>query len=172
LDESNSLFAPKNPLSYLVYVHTHSPLTIAKVIGIPTYSKPSVYPVAFQDGSIAEYTDELLSMTPTSQSSVTSLLLSWVKGGCNTTLFLSDMPKPCHGALRFTADKKWLFQPDKTLEDHHGILLPDLEANSQTLLDTGKLFCGHTKFKYVFDTENQISLQTSVLCHVSAHGLQ
>ncbi len=172
LDESNSLFAPKYPLDSSVHVHTHSPPTIAKLIGIPTYSKPSVYTVAFRDGSIAEYTDELLSMVSTSQSSVISLLPNWVKGGCNATLFLSDIPKPRHGTLHFTDDKKWLFPPGKTLEDHHGILSPDLEANFQTLSDTGQLFHGHTKFKNVFDTRNQISLQTSVLHHGSAHGLQ
>jgi len=106
LDESNSLFAPKYPLDSSVHVHTHSPPTIAKLIGIPTYSKPSVYTVAFRDGSIAEYTDDLLSMVPTSQSPVTSLLPNWVKGGCNATFFLSDMPKPRHGTLHFTDDKK------------------------------------------------------------------
>jgi hypothetical protein len=52
-----------------------------------------------------------------------------------------------------------------------GILLPDLSANNQHLLDTGQLFHGHTKFHRVFQTRNQVQLRDFVLRHVSAHGL-
>jgi len=164
LDESNSLFAPKYPSESSVFIHTHSPPTMAKVIGIPTYSNPNVYTVTFRDGSIAKYTDDdLLSLVPPSHTSVPSLLPHWVKGGCNATIFLSTMPKPRHGILHLSTDSQWIFQPGKTVGDHDGILLPDLEANCQQLLETGQLFRGHAKFKHVFDTRNQISLQTSVL---------
>jgi len=61
LDESTNIFAPKFLLDSPVYVHTHSPPSVAKVIGIPTYNTPNVYTVSFKDGSIAEYTDDLLS---------------------------------------------------------------------------------------------------------------
>jgi hypothetical protein len=37
---------------------------VAKVVGIPTYNTPNIYTVAFKDGSISEYTDDLLSATP------------------------------------------------------------------------------------------------------------
>jgi hypothetical protein len=50
LDETNSIFAPKFPLESQVLVHTHSPPHIAKVIGLPTYDRPDVYTVVFNDG--------------------------------------------------------------------------------------------------------------------------
>jgi hypothetical protein len=40
-----------------VFVHTHSPPHVAKVIGIPSYARPDIYTVVFKDGSIAEYSD-------------------------------------------------------------------------------------------------------------------
>ncbi len=52
-----------------------------------------------------------------------------------------------------------------------GIILPDLSAQIQHLIDTGQLFKGHTKFKRVYSTRNQVQLREGVLCHVSAHGL-
>jgi hypothetical protein len=52
-----------------------------------------------------------------------------------------------------------------------GILLHDLSANFQQLLDTGQLFKGHTKFCLVYNTRAQVQLKDSVLRHVSAHGL-
>jgi hypothetical protein len=64
LDESSSVFSPTYALDSSVYVHTHSPPSVAKVVGIPTYNTPNIYTVAFKDGSISEYTDDLLSATP------------------------------------------------------------------------------------------------------------
>jgi hypothetical protein len=78
------------------------------------------------------------------------------------------MSKPRHGTLRFVSDK-WYFFPGKSTE---GILLPDLQANCQSLIDSGQLFRGHTKFKNVYDARSQLSLCASVLRHVSAHGLK
>jgi hypothetical protein len=62
----------------------------------------------------------------------------------------------------------WYFYRGKSKE---GILLPDLSANCQMLLDTGQLFRGHAKFKTVYDTRTQLGLRDCVLHHVSAHGL-
>jgi hypothetical protein len=53
LDESTSVFAPKFALDSSVLVHTHSPPHVAKIIGIPSYDRPDIYTVAFNDGSIA-----------------------------------------------------------------------------------------------------------------------
>jgi hypothetical protein len=39
-------------------------------------------------------------------------------------------------------------------------------------LNSCQIFCGHAKFKTVYDTRNQISLKNCVLHHVSAHGLK
>jgi hypothetical protein len=64
IDESSSVFSPTYALDSSVYVHTHSPPSVAKVVGIPTYNTPNIYTVAFKDGSISEYTDDLLSATP------------------------------------------------------------------------------------------------------------
>jgi hypothetical protein len=61
LDESTSVIAPKFEMDTSVYVHTHSPPSTARIIGIPTYDTPSIYTVAFKDGSISEYTADLLS---------------------------------------------------------------------------------------------------------------
>jgi len=169
LDESTSIFAPKYNMDSSVYVHTHSPPSIAKVIGIPTYQTPDIYTVVFKDGSISEYTENLLSAAPSNHcTSKPSLLPFWVKGGANATLFKHDMAKPRIGTLQQDSRGNWHFYTGKST---HGILLPDLSANIQSLLDTGQLFRGHTKFKTVYDTRTQLGLRDCVLRHVSAHGL-
>jgi len=169
LDETTYIHAPKFLLNSQVYVHTHSPPSVAKVIGIPTYDTPNIYTVCYKDGSIAEYLDDQLSAVNSTVSTKPTLLPNWIKGGCNATLFLADMPKPRHGKLQQSSDNCWHFFPGKGISD--SIPLRDLEANCQTLLDSGQLFRGHTKFRNVYDTRNQVSLQQCVLRHVSAHGL-
>jgi hypothetical protein len=103
------------------------------VIGIPTYKTPNVYTVTFKDGSIAEYTDDLFTADNSSISTEKSLLPHWIKGGTNATLFLHDMPKPCHGTLQCTSNNCWIFYPRKQnprkQTDTNGILLKDLAAN-------------------------------------------
>jgi len=169
LDESTSVFAPKFNIDSKVYVHSHSPPPIATVIGIPTYNTPDVYTVTFKDGSISEYTSDMLSLAPSSPiTSTTTILPTWIKGGATATLFLNSMPAPQHGTLSQDEDGSWLFFPGKSTS---GIILPDLSASCQSLMDTGQLFRGHTKFRNVYDARNQISLRTTVLRHVSAHGL-
>ena len=64
--------------------------------------------------------------------------------------------------------KNWYFFAGKSTD---GTLLPDFVANVQSLLDTGQLFRGHTKFKTVYDTRTQLGLRDCVLRHVSAHAL-
>lgn len=49
--------------------------------------------------------------------------------------------------------------------------MPNFIADCQTLLDTGQLFQGHTKFRRVYQTRNQVQLRDNVLHHVTAHGL-
>jgi len=172
LDESTSIFAPKFSLDSSVLVHTHSPPSTATIIGLPTYDRPDVYTVAFRDGSIAEYTEEILTSTPSSPSPTPSSFLSkWIVPGTNATLFLHNMASPKHGTLQLQLDGQWIFYPGKKL-DRDGIPLVNLEANCQELLDTGQLFKGHSKFKNVYASRSQLSLRDSVLRHVSAHGLQ
>jgi len=168
LDESTTIFAPKFHLDALVHVNTHSPPPTATIVGIPTYSNPDVYTVLFKDGSISEYTSDMLSLTSTPSTKSTNLLPTWIKGGANATLFLDDMVKPRHGILKVDDDNQWFFYPGKS---NTGIHLPDLAANCSTLLETAQLFKGHTKFRNVFDARNQRCLRTAVLRHVSAHGL-
>ena len=103
-------------------VHTHSPPSIAKVIGIPTYQNPNVYTVAFQDGSVSKYTKDLLSKAPDCMTSVLSLLSAWIMGGAKATLFLEKMSKPRHCTLQLVSNE-WHFYPGKSQD---GILLPDL----------------------------------------------
>jgi hypothetical protein len=94
LDESTSIFAPKFALDSTVLVHTHSPPHKAKVIGIPSYNRPDIYTVVFQDGSISEYSDanNILEACPTSNIiSPCSTLPTWIQDGANATLFLSDI---------------------------------------------------------------------------------
>ncbi len=167
LDETNSIFAPKFNIDSSVLVHTHSPPSTAKIIGIPSYQAPNIYTVAFRDGSVAEYTEDLLSLAP-DHMIVSTILPSWIKGGANATLFLESMPKPKHGVLQQQSGD-WLFFPGKSLD---GIVLEDFQANCQSLLDTGQLFKGHAKFKNVYDTRNHVSLRDCVLRHISAHGLK
>ena len=100
LDESTSIFVPKYNIDSSVYVNMHSPPSIATVIGIPSYSAPDLYTVAFKDGSISLYTEDMLSaVNNTSSTLSSSLLLYWVVEGANATLFLSSMSKPHHGTL-------------------------------------------------------------------------
>jgi hypothetical protein len=79
------------------------------------------------------------------------------------------MSKLCHGKLHLSDSGDWYFYPGRSTE---GMLLPDLSAYFQSLVDTGQLFKGHSKFKNVYDTRSQLGLEDCVLCHVSAHGLQ
>jgi hypothetical protein len=132
LDESTSIFAPKFPLESQVLVHTHSPPHTAKIVGLPTYDRPDVYTVVFNDGTIAEYADSNNILEPVpilSKDSTCHLLPDWIKGGVNATLFLFEMSKPRHGKLQIDTHGNWCFNPGTSLDKTKGILLPDLLAN-------------------------------------------
>jgi len=171
LDESTTIFEPKFALESPVDVHTHSPPSRGTIIGIPTYNTPDLYTVVCPDGSLAEYTSDLLSRaSPSPVSSSQSFLPKWIKGGAKATLFLENMSKPRHGTLNLSSrDSSCYFFPGKSTE---GVILHDLEANCQGLLDLGQLFRGHAKFKNLYNARTQVSLQNCVLRHVSAHGLR
>jgi hypothetical protein len=160
LDETNSIFSPKFAIDSMVYVHTHLPPPKAKIIGLPTYDSPNVYTVAFKDGSLSEYSEDMLSIASLCPQPLSSSLLpKWIQGGANATLFLHHMSKPRHGTLGLS-DHNWYFYPGKSKE---GILLSDLSANCQQLMDTAQLFRGHTKFKHVYDARAQLRLKDCVL---------
>jgi hypothetical protein len=174
LDESTSIFTPRFQLDSEVFVNTHSPPHVAKIIGIPSYTHPDLYTVLFPDGSIAEYSDKdnILEATPVKTlDSNPQLLPHWVTDGANATLFLDQMSKPRHGKLRLDSSANWVFTPGNSMDISQGILLDDLVANCQRLLDTGQLFKGHTKFRRVYNVRTQIQLRDAVLRHVSAHDL-
>ncbi len=81
MDESTSVFSLSFPLDSSVLVHTHSPPSLATIVGFPTYDSPQVYTVAFKDVSVCEYTEDLLTMAPPISSSTgSSLLPTWIKG--------------------------------------------------------------------------------------------
>jgi len=122
---------------------------LAKVIGIPTYDRPDVYTVLFADGSIADYSDSnnILELAPIQQSAVhLHLLPLWIKDGANVTIFLNNMSKPRHGKFRIDSNDRWVFTPGNSTDLSQGTCLEDLSANFQSLLDTGQLFKGHSKF--------------------------
>ncbi len=175
LDEGTTVFAPKYPLESKVFVHTHSPPHLATVVGLPTYDRPAVYTVSFADGSLAEYSgdDNILELAPmvSDPSSSIPLLPFWIQGGANTTLFLQNMSKPRHGKLFQNDAQEWIFCPGTSTDLSKGVLLPNLSATCQNLIDTGQLFRGHTKFRRVYQTRNQVQLRDTVLRHVTAHGL-
>jgi hypothetical protein len=77
LDETNTIYSPKFKLDEQVLVHSHSPPHLATIIGLPTYHKPEIYTVKFQDGSVAEYStsEDILELAPASVSSTSSPLL-------------------------------------------------------------------------------------------------
>jgi len=79
------------------------------------------------------------------------------------------MPKPRHGTLQLDSNNVWVFYLGKSKD---GIIVPDLAAHCQELLDSGQFFRGHAKFQNVYHARNQASLTACVLRHVSAHGLQ
>jgi len=89
----------------------------------------------------------------------------------NATLFLTDMSKPHHGKLHCADDGHWFFSPGISADLNKRISLLDFEANCHTLLDSAQLFRGHSKLQCVYQAWNQVQLCTSVLRHVSAHGL-
>jgi hypothetical protein len=176
LDESTTVFEPKFPLESKVLVHTHSPPHLATVVGVPSYSRPDVYTVSFADGSLAEYTTKEnileLALVSATNSSPVSILPFWIQGVVNATLFLHNMSKPRHGKLfQNPSDNEWVFCPGTTTDITKGTTLSNLSATCQNLLDTGQLFRGHTKFRRVYQTRNQVQLRDSVLRHVTAHGL-
>ena len=81
LDEAMSVFAPKFTLESSVYVCPHSPPSVATTVGIPTYDNHHIYTVAFKDGLISEYTNDILSLVPeTTSSSINTPLPYWAKG--------------------------------------------------------------------------------------------
>jgi len=175
LDETNIIYSPKFPLDSEVFIHTHSPPHRATIIGVPTYTNPDIYTVKYQDGTIAEYSSssEVLEAIPSSSPiQVTIILPDWVKGGATTTLFLSNMTKTRHGHLYPDSNGSWLFCPGNKFDLSKSISLPDLDANIQSLLDTGQIFRGHTKFCRVYQVQHQAQLKDCVLRHVSAHALQ
>jgi hypothetical protein len=111
----------------------------------------------------------MLSLAPSPPSvPPTTILPTWIKGGANSTLFLDAMTKSRHDTLNQDEEGNWLICPGKSTS---GLTLPDLTANCQSLKDTGQLFRGHAKFRNVYDACNQLSLCTTVLRHLSAHGL-
>jgi hypothetical protein len=174
LDETTTIYSPKFKLDEQVLVHSHSPPHLATIIGLPTYHKPEIYTVKFQDGSVAEYStsEDMLELAPASVPSISSPLLpSWIKGGCTATLFLVDMPQPRHGRLYEESNGQWLFCLGNKFTLSKAISLPDLAADCQHLLDTGQLFKGHTKFNRVYQARHQFHLKDCVLRHISAHGL-
>ncbi len=174
LDETTAIYAPTFPLDSQVLVHSHAPPHKATIIGTPSYSRPDIYTVKFHDNSIAEYSlsDNILETLPLSSSIPSmSLLPDWVKGGSTATLFLTEMSKPKHGRLYMHDDNQWYFCFGNTSDITKGVLLSDLPANCQRLLDSGQLFRGHTKFSRVYKVRHQAQLHNSVLRHVSAHGL-
>lgn len=149
LDESTTVFAPKFSLDSHVLVHTHSPPHIATVVGLPAFTRPNSYTVAFQDGSLAEYLDDanILEAAPsTCPASVAHLLPDWIQQGAKATLFLNNMSKPRHGSLNKNDHDVWYFCPGTSKDITSGIPLPDLSATCQNLLDTGQLFRRYTKF--------------------------
>ena len=174
LDETTTIYQPKFVLDSEVYVHTHSPPHVAKVVGLPSYDRPSIYTVQFADGSLSEYSDSdnILEAKPSStKSSPNALLPHWIQNGTNVTLFLSNMQKPKHGKLYQNTTLEWVFCPGNSKDVNNGVVLPDLSASIQQLLDSGQIFKGHAKFKRVYSARAQLQLHDCVLRHVSAHGL-
>jgi len=143
LDESTSIFSPKFSLDSQVLIHTHSPPHTATIVSIPSYDRPDVYTVKFSDGSLAEYSDTsnvmeaapVLSLTPQP-----TILPHWIQGGANATLFLPNMTKPKHGKLFLKDSGHWVFCPGTSSDTSSGIIIQDLSATCQSLLDSSQLF--------------------------------
>ncbi len=174
LDETTIIYQPKFVLDSEVFVHTHSPPHVAKVVGLPSYERPNIYTVQFADGLLLEYSDcdNILEAKPVCPASSNSALLPpWIQDGTNITLFLSTMQKPKHGKLYKNSMLEWVFCPGNSKDISNGIVLSDLSATIQHLLNPGQIFKGHAKFKRVYSARAQIQLRDCVLCHVSAHGL-
>jgi hypothetical protein len=71
-----------------------------------------------------------------------------------------------HSKLYLDTTNQWVFCPGNSKDIFAGIQLPDLPSTIQTLLDTGQIFRGHTKFKRVYNTRHQVQLRDSILRHV------
>jgi hypothetical protein len=116
--------------------------------------------------------DNLLEAVTIPSPQPDTLLPEWIKGGAPATLFLTDMSKPCLGRLYSDDNGSWYFCFGKSSDITKGIVLPDFHANYRSLLDSGQIFQGHTKFHKVYQGRNQAQLQDCILRHVSAHGLR
>ncbi len=66
------------------------------------YDHPNICTVTFTDGSIAKYTDNILTsaqaISPIREQPILPL---WIKGGVNATLFFDHMSKPRHGVYLY-----------------------------------------------------------------------
>jgi hypothetical protein len=175
LDETNTIYSPQFPLESNVLVNTHSPPHQGIIVGVPTYVKPDIYAVKFQDGTVAEYSlqSNVLEAVPSSPTPKTSVVLpDWIQVGAPATLFLHTMSKPNHGRLHTNSTGDWVFCKGNKSDLSKGIILPDLSADCYRLLESGQLFKGHTKFSRVYQACQQAHLTDCVLRHISAHGLQ
>jgi hypothetical protein len=142
---------------------------------VPTYSQPDTYVILFRDGTLAEYLASsgiLEAVDSPCPTPIQAILPDWIQEKSSITLFLNDMVKPQHGRLYLNSDNEWVFCSGNRSDTSKGILLPDLSANCHVLLETGQLFQGHAKFPCVYQACHQAQLQSCVLRHVSAHGLQ
>jgi len=159
LDETTTIYQPKFVLDSEVFVHTHSPPHVAKVVGLPSYDRPHIYTVQFADGSLWEYSDSdnILEAKPTNVTPSSNVLLPhWIWDGTNVTLFLSNMQKPRHGKLYQNSALEWIFCSGNSVDLSNGVVLPNLSVSIQQLLDSGQIFKGHAKFKRVYSARAQI----------------
>jgi len=172
LDELTTIFTMKYALDSEILIHTHSPPHRAKIIGLPSYDCPDVYTVVFSDVSISIYSDSsnlLEAIPPVVSSSVPiSNLPYWITSGANATLFLSSMTKPRHGKLYLDNSNQWIFCSGQSTDLSQGILLDNLVANCQNLLDTGQFLRGHTKFRRVYVTTDGLNMPVSQLAGQSS----
>jgi CRISPR/Cas system endoribonuclease Cas6 (RAMP superfamily) len=91
-----------------------------------------------------------------------SLLPSWAQEGSTATLFLHNMSKPRHGQL-YLNDGQWYFCFGNSKDFEKGVQLLDFLNQYQSLLDTGQLFRGHTKFARIYQACHQAQLHDCIL---------
>jgi hypothetical protein len=74
----------------------------------------------------------------------------------------------CHGKLYLDNSNQWIFCSGQSTDLSQGILLDNLVANCQNLLDTGQFLRGHTKFCRVYVTTNGLNIPVSQLAGQSS----
>ena len=126
-DLKPSKFAPETTI---IVKSTQQP---GKIISIPDKSD-DIYTIQLESGDIMQYQEDDIDFPPLPPNKHDFQIPTWIKDGCNATLYLKDMSDPKHGTLHLdTTQQEWSFKPGRRLKNTH-VPLPDFKSQVHTLI--------------------------------------